>query len=100
MSLDHKIGIVYSPGPGAGWSTWGDADQALDQELALAIHNERPYSEIKEIANTNWPTAYTEGLKKAVVQWVDRGTIFKINCRSGSESIEYSDPDDTWLMAR
>lgn len=32
--MSDKIGIIYSPGFGAGWSTWGCEAMALDQELA------------------------------------------------------------------
>lgn len=101
MMKDTKnlIGIVYSPGYGAGWSTWGDADQALDQELARAIEDGKDIKEILEIAERNWPTAYNDGLKDAVVEWVDIGTQFHITECDGYENIVFND-DEYWMVAK
>ena len=41
--VDGKVAILYSPGFGAGWSTWasGDTDKAMamDRDLVLAFLN-------------------------------------------------------------
>ena len=91
MSQVNKVGIVYSPGYGAGWSTWGDSYQALDQELAYAIEAGKPLSELEAIAKKNWPDAYLGGLKRCIVEWVDSGTLFAVEEYDGSESLRFSD---------
>ena len=84
-----KVGIIYSPGFGAGWSTWGDSGQATDQELAQAIEDGKSSDEIYKIAEKNWPGAYLGGLSDCVVEWVEEGTQFIIEEYDGSESIEF-----------
>ena len=88
--MSDKIGIIYSSGFGAGWSTWGDSEQALDQELAHAIEN-LPCEEWVKVAEKNWPDAYKGGLDDCQVEWVEKGTAFSIEEYDGSESIEFAD---------
>ena len=90
-----KVGIIYSPGYGAGWSTWGEPEQALDQELALAI-DKGHWDEVTKIATKNWPDAYQGGLEDCVVCWVDKGTRFYIEEHDGSESLIF---EGTWMTA-
>lgn len=82
----NKIGIIYSPGYGAGWSTWGCEKMALDQELAKAIEK-GDWEEIQKVAKKNWPNEYMGGLEDCVVEWVDCGTEFIIKEYDGNESI-------------
>jgi len=89
--MSDKVGIIYSPGYGAGWSTWGCGEMALDQELAEAIEGKESYERILEIAERNWPDQYYGGLKSCVVEWIDKGTRFKIKEYDGYESIVYDD---------
>ena len=96
--MTNQIGIIYSPGYGAGWSTWGDSDQALDQELAQAIENNEPYEKIEEIAKHNWPEAYLGGLSDCQVEWVDAGTQFIVEEYDGSESLRFHS-GDYWQSA-
>lgn len=95
--MSDKIGIIYSPGFGAGWSTWGDSEQALDQELAYAIEN-LPYEEWVKVAEKNWPAAYKGGLDDCKVEWVEKGTAFSIEEYDGSEHIEFADRK-SWSIA-
>lgn len=91
--MSEQIGIIYSPGYGAGWSTWGCEEMALDQELAKAISEGKSYNEIYAIAIKNWPNEYMGGLGDCVVEWVDKGTQFKIEEYDGSESITFNHGD-------
>jgi len=88
--MSDKVGIIYSPGYGAGWSTWGEEDQALDQELAKAIDCGN-YKEAKVIASKNWPEACLGGLGDCKVEWVDLGTTFRIDECDGYETLRLSD---------
>lgn len=87
-NIRKQIGIIYSPGYGAGWSTWGKEEMALDQELANAISSGSPAEQIRAIATKNWPDEYMGGLGDCKVEWVDEGTLFKINEYDGYESLE------------
>lgn len=98
--MKKKIGIVYSPGFGAGWASWGEDGQALDQELALAIEEKQPYENIAAIAEKNWPDAYQGGLDDCTVKWVDEGTMFFIEEYDGSESLRLRDDGDIWQVAK
>lgn len=84
---DGETAVIYSPGYGAGWSTWGDAHSCFDGELAQAIIDQLPVEEWLKIANTNWPEQYAGGLKKCKVEWIPVGTRFEIEEYDGFESI-------------
>ncbi len=88
-----KIGIIISDGFGAGWSTWGQPAMATDQELAHAIDKKLDFEVISAIAKKNWPKEYLGGLKDCYVEWVDKGTHYKITVHDGAESIEFQDSD-------
>lgn len=96
MSTEGKVGIIYSPGFGAGWSTWGVPEMALDQELANAIDSGCTDKLIGEIAETNWPDEYHGGLEDCVVEWVEPGTSFRIDEYDGNESLVL---DNDWQKA-
>jgi hypothetical protein len=89
--MSQKIGIIYSPGYGAGWSTWGDSRSALDQELALAINSGKSFPVLCEIAERNWPDQYTGGLHDAKVLWVTDGTAFRVEEYDGWEGVTLVD---------
>lgn len=94
--MDNKIGVVYSPGVGAGWSTWGSESMALDQELANAVEAKSSVEEIEKIALKNWPDEYMGGLKDLEVMWIEKGDQFRISQYDGSERVEFRDSDD-WM---
>lgn len=96
--MNNKIGVIISSGYGVGWSTWGDSDMALDQELAQAISDKEPEEKISHIANKNWPEEYMGGLDDCYVEWIDKGVRFKITEYDGFESIEFKEDDD-WITA-
>ena len=97
--MEGKVGVIYSIGHGAGWSTWGSREQALDQELANALYNSAEYEVLEEIATRNWPDACILGLEDCVVEWVDPGTAFTIEEYDGSESLVL-ESDDYWMIAK
>ena len=96
--MKGKVGILYSPSYGAGWSSWGDSSMAMDQELAKAIEEEAEFSEIKRIAEKNYSGQYFGGLRDLCVEWVDEGTQFRIEEYDGAESILFN-TGDIWQTA-
>lgn len=99
MSDLKKVGVLVSRGYGAGWSTWGRPEMALDQEIVEAIEAELPYERIEEISKRNWPDAYLGGLYQCKVVWLDEGTAFRIDEYDGAESIHFPD-DYRWQVAK
>mgnify|MGYP000079222626 CR=1 FL=1 len=96
---DGLVAILYSPGYGAGWSTWNQEypEMVFDSALASLIEEEK-YSEAEFYANLKWPDIYTGGLDQIRICWLPAGTEFRINEHDGSETIEVKNKID-WLVA-
>lgn len=87
---DGMVAVLYSPGFGAGWSTWACREDAatmvFDRELAEATEvwdMEKMFA----IAKAKWPDAYLGGLNALTVKWVPVGALFTIDEYDGSESV-------------
>lgn len=85
---DGRVAVIVSPGFGAGWSTWGEAESCFDGELAQAILDSKPHVEREGIAQKNWPGQYTGGLAQCGIYWVPQGSAFEITEYDGSESLK------------
>lgn len=91
------VAVLYSPGYGAGWSTWcGDHafSMCVDKELAEAV-DAGDLVKAAEIAERKY-AAYTGGASSLKIEWVPEGTAFKIDEYDGSENIRFS---DEWMCA-
>ncbi len=96
---DGKVAVLYSPGFGAGWYTWGgDGDQTrlFDPELVAAVESGDAAEQVR-IAERKWPDAYLGGLPLSI-DWVPQGERFEIDEYDGSESVRVLDAAD-WLVA-
>jgi hypothetical protein len=95
---DGKVAVLYSPGFGAGWHTWGAPVEAIfDPDLVQAVLA-KDYSKAQEIAQTKWPNVYHGGVDQLEVEWVTEGALFQITEYDGAESVETQD-DTTWIKA-
>lgn len=99
-----KVAVIVSPGYGAGWSTWAtDRNVAFDREIALAILGESkvPLDELAELKygvdSDNY--SYTGGLSQAKVEWLPKGTRFRIDEYDGFETLVVECSDDNILTA-
>ena len=96
--INDEVAILYSPGFGAGWSTWNaDADCLFDPETVDWVLNGKLYP------TPNWGEKFGEffyagGAYDLEVAWLTVGTMFRINEYDGSESIEIS-ADIDWMIA-
>ena len=99
--VDGKVAILYSPGFGAGWSTWayGDSEQAMamDRDLVLAFL-EGGVNALVKITAQKYPDNYTGGADGIVVAWLPVGTRFEIREYNGSETLHTLD-NVPWLVA-
>jgi hypothetical protein len=94
-----KVGIVYSPGFGAGWYTWNTEHPEIvfDPTIVKYTETER-WDELKVYVELKYPGLYTGGIDTLQVEWIPEGVQFKVREYDGSESIEYRDSED-WLIA-
>ena len=100
---DGKVAVLYSPGYGAGWSTWND-----DKYREFLLHDEKlvdlvefnQQDKIEEYVKSVFPDEYVcvLGAYDLRVEWVSPGTQFRIKEYDGSESITYN-YDSYWNVA-
>ena len=99
--VDGKVAILYSPGFGAGWSTWAydDTEQAMamDRDLVLAFLDGGVDALVKVTAQ-KYPDNYTGGAEDVEVAWLPEGTRFEIREYDGSETLHTLD-NVSWLVA-
>lgn len=106
-----KIGVLVSPGYGAGWSTWGAKELAYDKRIVefwlshkddkefmrtvtesglLSRDESKAHKEavqfFKSIGYENCP--YMGGFDDIVLEYVHRGTPWRISEYDGYESLE------------
>lgn len=89
--VDGRVGVLYSPGFGAGWSTWGDDALAMDADLVKAFI-EGGAAALVAATEAKYLDTYTGGAQDVQLEWVPVGTQFRINEYDGNESIEYLGP--------
>lgn len=103
---DGKVAVLYSPGFGAGWSSWcrdEDAEKVLfDPEIVaiyISVTDEKQRDEmIKAYCEDKYPDMYIGGLRDLEVAWLPIGTHFQIHEYDGSESIDIRDEME-WTIA-
>lgn len=89
-----QVAVLISLGFGAGWSTWGDTEQAsarlFDSRLVdFVLANGA--AELQQLAESLGYTGYMGGADDVEVVWLEQGTHFMINEYDGSESIRTFD---------
>lgn len=87
---DGKIAVLYSPGFGAGWSTWNyetGEKCVFSPEIVQKVINGEDITE--EFCEQLFGVDYvcTLGCEKLKIKWLDPGTQFVIEEYDGSESI-------------
>ncbi len=102
---DGQVAVLFSPGWGAGWSTWQDnADVRMamlfDPQIAdIRDQGGRDWqAKAEAIAQIKYPDAYLGGLQDLQVQWLKQGTQFYIDERDGNESIVINGEQE-WITA-
>ena len=103
---DGLVAVLYSPGYGAGWSTWQH-----DEELCEFLLFDRNLVEMKERGATEEEVKdllssligsdihiYLGGWDQIEIAWMPQGTNFRINEYDGSEGIELA-AEIGWLVA-
>jgi hypothetical protein len=99
---DGHVAVVYSPGYGAGWSTWNQEysteELIFDPGLVDLVLAGKEHEEIVVYATLKWPGACLLGLSNLDVKWVPVGTRFQIRDDDGHEDVMLCDDID-WIIA-
>jgi hypothetical protein len=103
---DGSVAVLYSPGYGAGWSTWCQEDVTMRLSMLfdpqIADIRDRSDADWKEkaqaIALVKYPEAYIGGLSDLEVRWLPVGTQFRVLEYDGSESVEVNGEIE-WITA-
>ena len=94
-----QVAVLYSPGFGAGWSTWNREWPEIIFDPAIVEFVEKDqWAELATYVGVKYTGIYTGGMAQLTVQWVPQGSLFKINEYDGAESIELKESDD-WITA-
>jgi hypothetical protein len=93
-----QVGVLVSPGFGAGWSTWENGVDVFDYEMIEAVLTKQRKGESEKIARSKYPNAYLGGVADLTVKFVNSGTKFHIREYDGYETLETIDDID-WLEA-
>lgn len=87
----NLVAILYSPGYGGGWFTWNsDEGMIFDKEIVEAVLDDNRIL-AAEIAEAKYD-AWTGGANQLQVEWLQKGTLFRIREYDGNESVQtYTD---------
>lgn len=102
---DGKVAVCYSPGFGAGWSSWADDELRETLMFHPAIVNmiledkEHLIDEQWLIKNLGeeYKNVYTGGVRDLLIEWVPQGSLVRINEYDGYESVEIYDTDNYFM---
>ena len=87
---DGKVAVLFSPGFGAGWSTWNleYADEMMfDPGLVKLIEDKANNDTIDRYIEDKFPDVYAGGSNDLKIAWIPIGDKFLITEYDGSESI-------------
>lgn len=91
-----KVGVIISPGFGAGFSTWNDRNMATDFDLVDALLK-GDMTRFKYIADEKYGDWYDGGTVNLKVVWVPEGSRFMIKEYDGNESLVILDDTNTFI---
>ena len=91
IERDGKVAVLYSPGYGAGWSTWADSRHretlCMDARIVgPVLAGDIPAAVAAALALV--PDLYTGGAEDLEVEWVVKGDVFEIEEYDGSELVK------------
>jgi len=95
---EGKVGVLVSPGFGAGFLTWGAPEEAIFNPTLIGLVENEKWQEAIDFVEKNWDSIYTGGVEDLEVVWISEGTKFQITEYDGSESIELLE-DVNWITA-
>jgi hypothetical protein len=97
---DGQVAVVYSPGFGAGWSTWAHGEQTNElvfDPMIVDCVETKDFAKLATYMAVRYPDMYTGGMEDLTVAWLPEGTAFRIHEYDGSESIEVRE-ELNWII--
>jgi hypothetical protein len=99
LNDNGKVAVLYSPGFGAGWSTWNqEVPEILFDPAIVKFVEKDQWAELETYVGLKYPDIYKGGMKDLAIAWIPEGTLFRVNEYDGSESIELKENND-WIVA-
>lgn len=98
---DGRVAVLYSPGYGAGWSTWAGTEireDILFDPGAVELVEQEKWDELEVYITLKYPALYTGGLRDLQIEWIPQGEQFIVDEYDGNESIRRRDTTD-WYIA-
>ena len=90
-----QLGVLISPGYGAGWATWNCIELAYDKRIVEAFLAHATMEEMEKVLEENgYNDVYMGGFYDLEIQWIDKGTTFQICEYDGSEYINILSVDN------
>jgi len=94
-----KVAVLYSPGFGAGWSTWNkEVPEILFDPAIVKFVEKEQWAELETYVGLKYPDIYKGGMKDLAIAWIPEGTEFRIGEYDGAENIEIKE-DHSWITA-
>ena len=98
-----RVAVLYSPGYGAGWSTWNQdyaEDIIFDPVIARLVDQglDTTQAQLEQYLDDRYPDGYWGGLRDLTIKWVPAGARFRIEEYDGRESV-IVEGDDVWFVA-
>ena len=92
---DGEIGVIVSPGFGAGWSTWGGSCDAgfllMDKTLVEMCLRSAPKSQVEEYLTKKGIDTYIGGWEDCEIEYLRCNTPFYVDEYDGSESLIFAE---------
>ena len=95
---DGKVGVLISPGFGAGFLTWGAPKEAIFNPTLIELVEQQKVQKAIDFVEETWEGVYTGGVQDLQVVWIEEGRKFIIEEYDGSESFRFEDKID-WITA-
>lgn len=91
------VAVIYSPGYGAGLSTWSDGFNPLDGDLAEFI-DAGEFTFARDLIRVRYPATYLTDEMDLAIRWVPQGKRFFVREYDGAEHVVIEDEID-WKTA-
>ena len=95
---DGKVGVLVSPGFGAGFLTWGAPIEAIFNPTLIELVEQQKVQEAIDFVEKTWEGVYSGGVQDLYVEWVPEGSEFIIEEYDGSETLMLK-TDYNWITA-
>lgn len=95
---EGEVGVLVSPGYGAGFSTWtGNPNICFDKDIIECVLNDDRKG-VEKIMAEKYNDVYF-GCDKLIVEFLKPGTVFEIKEYDGAESLRVISYPENFLVA-